>query len=417
MALDSTKALLENATVDTALPMPACEIMALLKLCLESTFLQFNGKHYKQLHGTAMGSPVSVVVAEIVMQKIEKKALATYKQPLPFWFRYVDDTITALPARKIKAFHKHLNKQNKHIQFTLEIEKDGKIPFLDCLVSRDNNRLRTTVYRKPTNTDRLLDQSSYNPTSHKATTIKTLTRRAQLICDSADSLRTENEHLKSMFHKNNYSDKFIHTNTHRPRNHRESLIDTSTPKAFISLPYIKGTSEIISRILQPYDIRVAHKPISTLRQILTKVKDRDNPNDRVGAVYKIECNDCEATYIGETGRSFNTRQGEHQKAVQKQDNRNNIAMHYTKTGHSINWDSGKCLSFCANRKQRLVLESWFTKLEHQPINRSIKLPTPYNRLVNKADNHNAHRTDRQTMPTNNRNNTENNAHAVPLTNT
>ena len=37
---------------------------------------------YKQLHGTAMGSPVSVVVAEIVMQNIEEQALATYTPTL-----------------------------------------------------------------------------------------------------------------------------------------------------------------------------------------------------------------------------------------------------------------------------------------------------------------------------------------------
>ena len=49
-------------------------------------------------------------------------------------------------------------RQNAHIQFTKEIEDNGKIPFLHCLVSRDNNRLQTTVYRKPTHTDRLLDE-------------------------------------------------------------------------------------------------------------------------------------------------------------------------------------------------------------------------------------------------------------------
>ena len=46
-----------------------------LNLCLTSTYFQYSGKHYKQLHGTAMGSPVSVVVAEIVMQNVEEKAL------------------------------------------------------------------------------------------------------------------------------------------------------------------------------------------------------------------------------------------------------------------------------------------------------------------------------------------------------
>ena len=72
-----------------------------------------------------------------------------------------------------------------------------------------------TVYRKPMHTDRLLDQSSYNPTSHRATTVRTLTRRAQIFCDSADSLRDENEHLRQIFHKNDYSDEFIDTNYYK----------------------------------------------------------------------------------------------------------------------------------------------------------------------------------------------------------
>ena len=152
------------------------------------------------------------------------------------------------------------------------------MPFLDCLVRRNNNKLRTTIYRKPTHTDRLLDQTCYNPTSHKATTIQTLTRRAQLVCDSTDSLTDETNYLNNVFSKNNYNADFIRRNTYKP--------------------YIKGTSETIAQILQPYNIHVAHKPITTLRQLLTNVKDKDKPNDSLGAVYKIKCCDCQATYIG-----------------------------------------------------------------------------------------------------------------------
>ena len=148
LALDCTENAIKNCTVE--LPLPTDDIIDLLNLCLTSTYFQYNGKHYKQLHGTAMGSPVSV-----------------------------DD------------FHEHLNRQTADIQFTKEIEENGKIPFLDCLVTRDNNKLQTTIYRKPTHTDRLLHQSSYNPTSHKATTIQTLTRQGQLVCDSPDSLQDE----------------------------------------------------------------------------------------------------------------------------------------------------------------------------------------------------------------------------------
>ena len=105
----------------------------------------------------------------------------------------------------LSAFHDHLNRQNADIQFTKEIEENGKLPFLDCLVSRNNNELRMTVYRKPTHTDRLLDESSYTLTSHKATTMRTLTRQAQLVCDTPDSLRDENKYLQHVFMKNNYN--------------------------------------------------------------------------------------------------------------------------------------------------------------------------------------------------------------------
>ena len=115
------------------------------------------------------------------MQNIEEQALATCMWNGPLWLRYVDDTFTTVHKDGINDFHEHLNRQDADIQFTKEIEENGKIPFLDCLVTRDNNKLKTTIYRKPTHTDRLLDQSSYNPTSHKATTIWTLTRWAQLL--------------------------------------------------------------------------------------------------------------------------------------------------------------------------------------------------------------------------------------------
>ena len=290
--------------------------MDLLKLCLESTFFQYNGRHYKQLHGTAMGSLVSVVVAEIVMQHIEKQALATYDQTLHFWFRYVDDTITILQTDDVDIFHGHLNQQNSDIQFTRELEDNGKIPFLDCLVNCNNTRLRTTVYRKPMHTDRLLDQSSYNPTSHRATTVRTLTRCAQIICDSADSLRDENEHLRQIFPKNDKNDKFIDTYKCKQTKQNDECANTETKNELttVPLPYIRATSETIAQILKPFNIRIAHKPTRTLQHLLTNVKDKDDPKDRQGTVYRIRCNDCNGTYIGETGRMLTTRLGEHQTA-------------------------------------------------------------------------------------------------------
>ena len=136
------------------------------------------------------------------------------------------------------------------------------------------------------------------------------------------------------------------------------------------------------RILQPYNIRVAHKPITTLRQLLTNVKDKDEPNDRQGAVYKIKCCDCQATYIGETGRNLNTRLTEHKRATRNGDLNNNIAEHHLQTNHRIDWDSAECVIYSTDYYQRLTLESWFTNLEQTLLNRCQQLPAPYKRLIN-----------------------------------
>ena len=378
LALQCTETALQQSTAK--LPLPTEDIVDLLNLCLTSTYFKYNGKHYKQLHGTAMGSPVSAVVAEIVMQHIEERALATCRQTIPLWLRYVDDTFTAVHKDKIDDFHDHLNEQNADIQFTKEIEENGKLPFLDCLVSHDNNELRTTVYRKPTHTDRLLDESSYNPTSHKATTIRTLTRRAQLVCDTPDSSRDENRYLERVFHKNNYNADFIKQNIYRPTE-ADATNRNSTSLTTVTIAYIKGTSGTISRILQPHNIRVAHKPTTTLRQLLTNVKDRDEPNNRQGEVYKIKCSDCQASYIGETGRNLNTRLTEHKRATRNGDANNHISVHQQLTNHNIDWDPAQCLTYSTNYFQRLTLASWYANLEQTPLNRCQQFPPPYKRLI------------------------------------
>ena len=119
------------------------------------------------------------------------------------------------------------------------------------LVTGDNNKLQTTIYRKPTHTDWLLDQSSYNPTSHKATTIRTLTRRAQLVCNSPDSLQDESDYLNNVFSKNNYNTDFVRRNTHSNTDSNTVTNFNSGPVTTATIPYIRGTSETIARILQP----------------------------------------------------------------------------------------------------------------------------------------------------------------------
>ena len=93
-------------------------------------------------------------------------------------------------------------------------------------------------------TDALLDESSYNPTSQRATTVKTLTRRAQLVCDTPDSLRDENRYLERVFYKNEYNADFFRGNIYQPTE-ADATNRNPTPVHYSDIPYIKGTSETI----------------------------------------------------------------------------------------------------------------------------------------------------------------------------
>ena len=80
--------------------------------------------YYQQVFGTAMGSPVSAVIANMVMEDVEQRALATSPVKPFFWKRYVDDVISAVSGNEAERLLSHLNSVEPSIQFTLEREKD-----------------------------------------------------------------------------------------------------------------------------------------------------------------------------------------------------------------------------------------------------------------------------------------------------
>ncbi|XP_071450829.1 uncharacterized protein [Hetaerina americana] len=117
-----------------------------------------------------MGSPLSPAIANIFMEDLEEKALASCNLPPKCWLRYVDDTFVIWPhgEEKLEEFHRELNNINSAIKFTKELEKDGRLPFLDVLVRRKlDGTLGHSVYRKPTHTDRYLHATSHHHPQQK----------------------------------------------------------------------------------------------------------------------------------------------------------------------------------------------------------------------------------------------------------
>ena len=137
---------------------PAEDICTLVELCLRSTYFEFQGRFFEQMDGTAMGSPLSPVVANLFMEAFESRALEEAPLSPSMWVRFIDDTFVLWPHtdEQLETFHTHLNSINPSIQFTYEKEREGKLPFLDVCVQRKGDTISTSVYRKATHTDQYM---------------------------------------------------------------------------------------------------------------------------------------------------------------------------------------------------------------------------------------------------------------------
>lgn len=58
----------------------------------------FYNSYFQQIFGTPMGSPLSLIIADMVLQDLENKAVATFPFAFPFNFRFVDDIMLAISS-------------------------------------------------------------------------------------------------------------------------------------------------------------------------------------------------------------------------------------------------------------------------------------------------------------------------------
>ena len=143
---------------------------------------KFLGIHITETLKWKMVSPLSPVIANFFMEDFEERALNQATLKPTCWYRYVDDTFVIWPHGKtsLTTFLEHLNGLHNNIQFTMEIEENGRLPFLDIdLYKKGDGSLGHKVYRKPTHTDLYLHQLTHQHPANKHSVLSSLIQRAQ----------------------------------------------------------------------------------------------------------------------------------------------------------------------------------------------------------------------------------------------
>ena len=199
-------------------------------------------------------------------------------------------------------------------------------------------------------------------------------RRANTI-PSSEALRTEEtSHVQDSLQVNGYRTKFIENSAQQrsgPQSHHPD------PAGLAVVPYVQGVSDRVKRSLQHFNIRTAFKLIRTLASSFKKPKDRQSEEKIAGIVYRVECKDCDFSYIGESKRCWASRRVEHDpaRAASKE---SAIRQHAERTRHDIHPRYGQILERNeTNYKSRIFLESLHSNIDKNSVNERMEFPRAY----------------------------------------
>ena len=214
--------------------------------------------------------------------------------------------------------------ETNSIKFTHEEECDGAIPFLDYLITRKpDGSIKLLVNRKKTHTDQYLNFFSHHPLQHKLTVVRTLLDRCFNLVSGEEYRQAEEKHIKdalsqcgyppwSMKRAKNDIMKKKDQECMNKRKKKKSETEKKS-KGMVVIPYVKGLSEAVIRVFKNHRVSTAMRPYQTIKNMLVHPKDKQSTSEKAEIIYKIPFKNCEQVYIGESGRKFGIRLGEHKK--------------------------------------------------------------------------------------------------------
>lgn len=387
------KTYLENNMYE---PNEICTIMEIINVVIEQNFFMFDNKIYKMEDGLPMGSPISAIMAEIFMNSFELKINndTTNNSGISFWRRYVDDIIAVWDTRSsLNDFMTYINSLNHNIKFTLEQQNsEYEINFLNLTLKKTNNGIEHKIFRKATTKNIIIPYDSSHSMTHKIASFRyhieniyklklkpeEANKEFQFICDLATEYGYPNKTIQRLRRDIEIKYHPLYTTTQ----------NISTSIRYRNITYRKWFPDRIKRMLADNNIITAFTTRNKIINRLNNTKIMKTTHEKSG-IYSISCEDCEAIYVGETGRSLNIRYKEHIK-----DQKSKVYRHMMINGHNMPMNNMKLLKQLTKCSSNAIYENMYidrikendellclngqTELSFDPIYKQIRnyiLPT------------------------------------------
>ena len=350
--------------------MTKTDLKQLLLLSLNNSYVEFNGKFYRQKLGLPMGNTLSPILADLYMHEYMNKCMGEGDRKR-MW-RYVDDIImiTKMSEAEVKNYVIQLNSIRSRIRCTYEYEQNDKLNFLDTTLSKNSDgSVGIRWFRKNTSSDRLLDyHSAHHKSIKRNIAINMASRIAQTTKDPVEQ-REDLDKLREMLGKSNYPSNEIEQHiisAMRSTKDMSKQEDEEEMKHCISLPFMHGIG-VLKRKLEQLKIKVFFTYRNKLQSICTTaIKPRSKSN-----IYQITC-DCGAIYNGETKIGFEKRMSQHERTIEKDehDSKSEMVQHHQERRYQCLFNPSRAfiISNEIDRRKRRIKESIYSTINHS-INR------------------------------------------------
>lgn len=224
---------------------------------------------------------------------MERRHIDLFSCNIVKFIRYVDDCLVIASSIEAVNLYNYLNNNvHSNIKFTIETNINNELPFLDMLLKIIDGRVYTSVYRKPTHTDRYLNYKSNHPPHVKNGVIKNLVHRASLHGSSFQEI----ENIKKAMIANDFPPKRVDRIVNRYSSQNNLIRPTRQPldsNFRVTIPYYKGLSEKIQAMLRKHGIKTFYKGSTKLRFLYWNLGQPMSNLDKRAVVYCIRCTKCD----------------------------------------------------------------------------------------------------------------------------
>lgn len=152
-----------------------------------------------------------------------------------------------------------LNSQNEHIKFKHQEEENSCLPFLYLEVIRNGPTFEFKIYRKPTDTDRIIMNTSFHSVSQRNSALNSMDFRLCNIPLNDTNFKIELDRIRTIAKVNGFDEDLVNKIIEKHKNKKllrqsMTLIPHKDKPIYISFKYFPKLTNKMKNVLKKYNI-------------------------------------------------------------------------------------------------------------------------------------------------------------------